>query len=403
MPTSLFALIVLAGAALYFMTAEERVRLGRNVVSALRTALAALTHPAAANDPFDAFLRARTRWAVVTPLLVAANVIAFAMMVLEPGSAGDLQTTIAWGGNVAWRTTNDEWQRLIASTFVHGGVLHLAATVVGLVSTGLVLERAVGSLAFGATYVAAGVLGSLVSLWTASATSVSYGASGAVFGIYGLLLATFVSAIVHRLAVPIPLATVKQLAIAALVFVSYNLLTDHLSTTSELVGLATGLVGGLLIARGVTREKPAMRRAALFATATALIAVAAAVPLRGVIDFRPQLAHITAVEQRTAGAYDAAVGEFKLGRMPAKRLAQLIERTILPDLESVRARLAELRGVPREQAPLVEAAETYFKLREQSWRRRAEGLLRSNLSMLRDAERTERAALEAFQKVQPPA
>ena len=79
----------------------------------------------------------------------------------------------------------------------------------------------------------------------------------------------------------------------------------------------------------------------------------------------------------------------------------MIDRTILPDLQSLQKKLAALRGVPREQAPLVEAANAYIRLREQSWRRRAEGLLRSNLGMLREAERTERAALEAFQKIQP--
>lgn len=403
MPTPLFALIVLAGAALYFMTAEERSRMARTVLSAVRAAVGAVMQPAASGDPFEEFLRTRTRRAIVTPLLVAANVIVFTLMVLDPGSVGDLETTIAWGGNFAPRTTNDEWHRLIASAFVHGGLLHLLTTIAGLLSVGLILERAVGRLAFGATYIAAAALASLVSLWTTSATSVSYGASGAVLGIYGLLLASVVSAVVHRLAVSIPLNTVKRLGVAAVIFLAYNLITNHLSTTSELVGLATGLVSGLLIARGVTREKPALRRAAVFAGATAAIAVAAAVPLRGIIDFRPQIAHITAVEQRTAAAYDVAVAEFKLGRLPAKRLAQIIDRTILPDLQGVRTQLGALRGVPREQAPLVEAAESYFKLREQSWRRRAEGLLRSNLNMLREAERTERAALEAFQRIQPPA
>ena len=401
MSTQLFALIVLAGAGLYFMTPEERTRLARTVLSAVMTAVRAVTHPSDSGEPFHELLRTRTRWAIVTPLLVMAHVVVFTMMVLDPGAIGDPQTTIEWGANFAPRTTNGEWQRLIGSTFVHGGLLHLLATIAGLFSVGLVLERAVGRLAFAATYLAAGVIASLVSLWATSPTSVSYGASGAVFGIYGLLLASVVSGIVHRPPVRIPLTTVKRVGGAAVAFFLYNVFTDHLGTPPELVGLGTGLVSGLVIARGVTREKPAVRRAAVFAAATAVIAIAAAVPLRGIIDFRPQIAHITAVEQRTAVAYDAAVGEFKLGRMPAKRLAQLIDRTILPDLQGVRSKLTSLRGVPREQRPLVEAAEAYFKLREQSWRRRTEGLLRSNINMLREAERTERAALEAFQKLQP--
>src|SRR5215212_2939665 len=74
MPTPLFALLVLAGAALYFMTGEERQRLARRALTTAMSAARGVTHSAAAGDPFDAYLRARTRWAIVTPLLVAANV-----------------------------------------------------------------------------------------------------------------------------------------------------------------------------------------------------------------------------------------------------------------------------------------------------------------------------------------
>ena len=401
MPTPLFALLVLSGAALYFMTPDERTRLAQKVLHAIRTAIRAVTHTSASGGPFEDLLRSRTRWAIVTPLLAAVHVAVFGMMLFDRGAFGDTETLIAWGGNFAPRTTNDEWWRLIGSTFVHGGFLHFAATVIGLVPLGLVLERAIGRLAFASIYLASGLLASLVSLWITSPTSVSFGASGAVFGVYGLLVATLVWAIVHRPEAPIPLSLVKRTAAAAVPFFLYNLLTDDLATGAELAGLATGFVGGLVIARGVTREKPALLRTAAVALTAAVIAIGAAVPLRGIIDVRPEIARIAVLETRLAGAYDAAVGEFKLGRLPPKRLAQVIDRTILPDLLAMRTRLKSLRGVPREQAPLVEAAERYFTLREQSWRRRAEGLLRANIGMLREAERTERAALDILQTFQP--
>ena len=401
MPTPLFALLVLAGAALYFMTPAERTRLLHASIAALKNAAHAAAHPARRDDPFFELLRARTRWAVATPLLVALHVVAFVQMILGPGAIGDPQAAVEWGANFAPRTTNNEWERLIVSTFVHGGVLHLLATIAGLLPLGLVLERIVGRVTFAAIYLSAGLAGSLVSLWMTAPTSVTYGPSAAVFGLYGLLLASLMWAFFERPPVPIPLTLVKRVAAAAAPFFLYSALTDHLGRDAELAGFGTGLIGGLLIARGVTREKPALTRAAVFTAATAALAIAAALPLRGIIDFRPHIAQIAAVEERTTSAYDAAVSEFRLGRLPAKRLAQVIDRTILPDLQSLQKKLAALRGVPREQAPLVEAANAYIRLREQSWRRRAEGLLRSNLGMLREAERTERAALEAFQKIQP--
>jgi hypothetical protein len=156
-----------------------------------------------------------------------------------------------------------------------------------------------------------------------------------------------------------------------------------------------------MVARGVTAEKPPMLRAAMVMAATVLIAAAASFTSRGVVDVRPDIAAVVAVEERTAGVYDAAVAKFRLGRIPAKGLVQLIDQTIIPDLQAVRARVNALRGVPREQAPLVAAAEEYFRLREQSWRDRIDGLRKAKMDVLRKAERTERAALEAFEKIRP--
>src|SRR5688572_24561775 len=68
MPTTVFALLVLAGAGLYFMTPEERVRLGRSVIARIRVVVGTVTESSVPGEPFDEFLRARTRWAIVTPL-----------------------------------------------------------------------------------------------------------------------------------------------------------------------------------------------------------------------------------------------------------------------------------------------------------------------------------------------
>jgi membrane associated rhomboid family serine protease len=401
MPTTVVVLLVLSGAALYFMTAEERVRLARSVVAALRHAIRAAAYSAASDEPLDEFLRERTGRAVVTPLLVAVNALVFTLMVLDGGALSDPQTSINWGGNIALRTTNGEWWRLAAAIFVHAGPLHLAATIAGLVPLGIVLERAVGRVAFASIYLAAGVAAGVVSLWTTPATSVSFGASGAVFGVYGLLLASLTWVGVSRPAGPVPWILIRRIAAASVPFVLYNLVTDYLGTTSELAGLATGFAGGLMVARGVTAEKPPMLRAAMVMAATILVAAGASFTSRGVVDVRPDIAAVAAVEQRTAGAYDAAVAKFRLGRIPAKGLVQVIDQTIIPDLQAARAHVNALRGVPPEQAPLVAAAEEYFRLREKSWRDRIDGLRKARMDVLRKAEQSERAALEAFEKIRP--
>jgi rhomboid protease GluP len=400
MPTSLFALLVLSGAALYFMTPEERKRLLQNAITLAKQGVTMIAQSASSKDPFDEFLRARTGWPIVTPFLAVTYVIVFAMMLFDRSAASDTERLIAWGANFAPRTTNGEWWRLLTSTFVHGSFFQLVVSIVGLVPAGLILERAIGRVAFACVYLAAALLASVVSLWTASAMSVGAGASGAICGIYGLLLASIVWAMVGQLRVSVPMSTVAQLGGAAAIFFLGMLVSDQLGTRSELAGLGVGFAGGFLVARGITREKPAVRRALMVAAAAVLVAVAGAVPLLGgVIDARPEIVKIAAFEERTAATYDVAVDKFKRGRITPDALSQIIDRSILPELQSISVRVKDLRGVPREQAPMVAAANQYFKLREESWRRRSEALHKRNMKMLRDAEVSEKAALDAFQKM----
>jgi membrane associated rhomboid family serine protease len=403
MATTVFALLVLSGAALYFMSAQERARLLGNVVGVLRRVVTAAAHGSTTRQPFDEFLRARTGRPIVTPLLAAVNVLVFMLVVFNRQSPDDTQTLIEWGGNFAPRTTNGEWWRLLSAAFVHGGLFQLLVTLLGLVPLGLILERAVGRVAFAAVYLTTALLAGVVSLWTTSPTSVNAGASDAVLGVYGLLLSVLAWSVVQRPTEPMamPWLTVRRLAAAAMPFLLYNSITGHFDTPSAVAGLATGLAGGLVVAKGVAREKPSVRRAVVVMAATVLIVIGAALPFRGIVDFTPEIAGIVAVEQRTAGAYDTAVVKFRLGRLSAKALVQLIDKTIIPDLQAAGARVKALRGIPPEQKPLVAAAEEYFRLREQSWRDRITGLLKSKHDLLRKAEETERAALDAFRRIQP--
>ena len=94
-----------------------------------------------------------------------------------------------WGASFGPRTTNGEWWRLVASMFVHTGTFQLLVNGAALVQLGLILERLVGHVTFAAVYFAAGLLASIVSL-SDYPMGVSSGASGAIFGLYGLLLAS---------------------------------------------------------------------------------------------------------------------------------------------------------------------------------------------------------------------
>ena len=422
----LIPLIILGGVVLYLMTPQERMRLLKGALAAVLQLLHMATQTSPESERFGEFLRGRTRWPFATPAIVLVNIVVFGQMVVVPGSVSDPQTLMQWGANYGPLTTNGEWWRLVTATFVHSGFLHLLAITVGLVPLGLVLERLVGPLAFATAYVAAGVVANLVSL-SESALAVSSGGSGAVCGVYGLLVGALVwirlRAASSRQAprdaparhgsdasspngppaahgrIEVPMIVAKRVGAAFAIFAFYNLLTSDLRTSGELAGLAAGLAGGLGILSGIGAHKPPPRRIALAAAATVVLAIGSALPLRGVADVRPALERLVLVEERTAAAYDARVGEYRKGWITEEVLVQQIERTILPELRAAHARLMSVKGVPREHRPIVAAAEEYFRLRERAWLRRAEGLIETSMRMLQEADQAERESLAAFQRL----
>ena len=86
--------------------------------------------------------------------------------------------------------------------------------------------------------------------------------------------------------------------------------------------------------------------------------------------------------------------------MTAEALAQVIDRSIVPELHAALARLKALDGVPPEHQALVAGAQEYLRLRDESWRFRAEGLRKTNMLKLRQAENAERISLEALHRIQ---
>jgi rhomboid protease GluP len=396
----LFAPLIVVGVALYVMNAQERTRFVQGVVVAVRRAFEETARQRRALEPFRAELRARTSWVIVTPAVVALNVTLFVFMLFGMGALRDPATLIAWGGNFGPRTTNGEWWRLATTMFVHAGMLHMLINVAGLVQCGLMVERLVGQLTFAAVYLAAGTFAGLVSV-SAHPLAVTVGASGAIFGVYGLLFALVIPTLLHRSSIAIPLMALKRIGPAAALFVLYNydIMTGSATGQADLAGFTVGFIGGVILSVWASDGKPPARRLATVTALAIAIAVASAVPLRGVFDARPELERVVALEVRTAGAYEKEVDRFKNGRSQIEKLTQLIEKTILPEFETTRTRMKALAKAPANQQPLVASAEEYLRLRDQSWRLRAEGLRKSNLVVLREAERTERTSLEALQRV----
>jgi len=140
-----------------------------------------------------------------------------------------------------------QWWRLFTATFIHFGILHLALNMWALYLTGLTTERLYGSARFALLYVFAGLTGSIASLlWNPMVNSA--GASGAIFGVYGGLLAF---AILPRNGVPPAVMTEQRNS--TLVFAAYNLIYGASHAGIDNAAHVGGLLGGFLIGLALAR------------------------------------------------------------------------------------------------------------------------------------------------------
>ncbi len=224
-----------------------------------------------------AHLAGTVRHAPATYVLLAVNIGVFALMFLRGvhfSSAGDL---LHFGANNASLVLQGQWWRLLTAMFVHGGVIHLATNMWCLWNLGLLGEPLLGAFGIFSVYLLTGAAGNLLSIaasvlsellngteigwliqWTgASMDEVGAGASGAVFGIAGILIVLLSN---RRLAEPrnghpgIPLSELQRLRKSVVWFAAINLCIGAASIAMPVVridnmahlgGVLCGLAMGL--------------------------------------------------------------------------------------------------------------------------------------------------------------
>jgi len=180
---------------------------------------------------------------VVTYALIAVNVAVFLAMVCTAPSFASLTNPqmLRWGADFGPLTLNGQWWRMLTSCFLHFNFLHVGMNMFILYQVGVLTEKLFGNVRFLVLYLLAGLGGSVVSLFS-HPLSVSAGASGAVFGVYGGLLGFL---LVQRGVVPTRISL--GIGRSAGVFLVYNLVYGLASTGTDIQAHGGGLVSGLIL------------------------------------------------------------------------------------------------------------------------------------------------------------
>jgi membrane associated rhomboid family serine protease len=160
---------------------------------------------------------------------------------------------------------------------VHYGVVHIVMNMVGLIHLGRVAEPAIGSVRFIIAYVVSGVVGFVVTVaWTLlvpSTASWTAGASGAIFGMLGLILG-----FLWRRGDPRWKGLLAQSAIYIVIFA----FIPQINNSAHVGGMLAGVAFGVLFAPGAPQPSRGWQRllaALLMTAALASLALARTSPL----------------------------------------------------------------------------------------------------------------------------
>lgn len=298
---------------------------------------------------FESQLAAVTPRAFVTQAIVAINVIIFLAMMVDGAGlfASNPETHLRWGSNFGPMTTDGQWWRLFTSMFLHFGAIHLIFNMWALYDTGRVVERIYGNGVFLVLYLVAGVAGSITSLLVHAQVN-SAGASGAIFGVFGAMLAFMLA---RRGEVPATIMRAHRGSTMA--FIGYSLVFGFIhpgiDNAAHIGGLTAGLLLGLGVARPLDPQLRARRTGQLAgAMAAALVVLAlTAVPLGKVAArFSADKEWIAAWElfTRDRDIVNRALGKIREDRnMTDEEAARALEREVIPLSRINQQRLAAVR------------------------------------------------------------
>ncbi len=134
----------------------------------------------------------------VTSALLVANILMFGISFValaSEGRSGGFRILWGMGGETVYRLgashpypifIGHQWWRLVTAMFLHGGLIHIGFNMMSLMQLGPALEELYGSARYLFLYVVTGAFGFLVSAWFGN---FSLGASGALLGLVGVMLA----------------------------------------------------------------------------------------------------------------------------------------------------------------------------------------------------------------------
>ena len=194
---------------------------------------------------------------MATPILIDLNILVFIVMIASGVGIMSPSTLslLKWGADFGPLTLTGDWWRAVTCNFIHIGAFHLLMNIYAFMYVGLLLEDLIGSRRMFMSYLLTGLCSAVFSLYMHGET-ISAGASGAIFGLYGIFLAFL---FFHRIAKE----QRKALLTSILIFVGYNLvygMKAGIDNAAHIGGLLSGFLLGIIYVCSYKFEKADAQR-----------------------------------------------------------------------------------------------------------------------------------------------
>jgi rhomboid protease GluP len=367
-----------------------------------------MSQPSPSRAPLHDRISRRTPHAWVTRLLIGANLLAFAALLLAGAglwhSSSGVQ--LAWGASFGPATKDGEWWRLGSAMFLHFGVLHLGMNMWALWDGGQLVERMYGHARFATLYLLSGLTGNLVSLIAQGDRAISGGASGAVFGIYGALLV-----FLWREREQLHPHEFRWLFWGAAGFsvatIAFGFLVPGIDNAAHIGGFLSGILLGMALARPLDQARVVPWRSRLvpgaaFVAATLFLATHVPQPRYRWSEesaARHEISRFLRQDAAVTNAWQHILDEGKRDGTSFDELAGRVDEAVAEHYEQSFERLSRLHldpGAP--SAAAVESLRHYAGQRRDASQALVEGLRARDAEQIRDAlERAQRAGQEVRQ------
>jgi len=174
---------------------------------------------------------------IVTYSLIFVNVIVFLISVYLSKDIIDINPNVLdyLGAKDNALISNGEYYRLLTSTFLHSGIIHITMNMYSLFAIGPLVEKYYGRFRYILIYILSGIFASLTSFIFSPYMSV--GASGAIFGVLG---ATLVMA--YKLRERIGKSFLKNVMIVVVVNLIFSFSIPNIDVYAHLGGLVSGVI-----------------------------------------------------------------------------------------------------------------------------------------------------------------